>query len=38
MHKYHLVGWDKVCSPIQFGGLGVRHLILFNRAILEKWL
>ena len=38
MHKYHLVGWDKVCSPMQFGGLGVRQLIPFNHALLRKWL
>ena len=31
------MGWDKVCSLIRFGGLGVRHLIPFNRALLEKW-
>ena len=37
-HKYHLVGQDKVCSSIQSGGLGVRHLIPFNRALLGKWL
>ena len=38
VHKHHLVGWDKVCSPLQFGGLGVRPLIPFNRALLGKWL
>jgi hypothetical protein len=37
-HKYHLVGWDKVCSPFQYGGLGVRHLIPFNHVLLGKWL
>jgi hypothetical protein len=36
--KLHLVAWDKVCSPIPQGGLGVRHLIPFNRALLGKWL
>jgi hypothetical protein len=33
VHWFHLVG----CSPIWCGGLGVRHLIPFNRALLEKW-
>jgi hypothetical protein len=32
------VAWDRVCSPIHQGGLGVRHLIPFNRALLGKWL
>ena len=36
--KLHPVAWDKVCSPIPQGGLGVRHLIPFNRALLGKWL
>uniref|UniRef100_A0A2N9FC99 Reverse transcriptase domain-containing protein n=1 Tax=Fagus sylvatica TaxID=28930 RepID=A0A2N9FC99_FAGSY len=36
--KLHLVAWERVCSPIQQGGLGVRHLIPFNRALLGKWL
>jgi hypothetical protein len=25
------------CSPVQYGGLGVRNL-LFNQALLGKWL
>jgi hypothetical protein len=36
--KYHLVSWDKVCSPISEGGLGIRNLRAFNRALLGKWL
>lgn len=36
--KHHLVGWDKVCTPIVNGGLGMRKLIFFNQALLRKWL
>ena len=36
--KYHLLSLSKVCSPVLEGGLGVRNLLLFNRALLEKWL
>ena len=36
--KYHLVGWDRVCQPIRCGGLGIKNLVLFNPAILDKWL
>uniref|UniRef100_A0A2N9GN59 Reverse transcriptase domain-containing protein n=1 Tax=Fagus sylvatica TaxID=28930 RepID=A0A2N9GN59_FAGSY len=36
--KHHLVGWDKVCTPKEKGGLGVRSLTLFNKALLGKWL
>ena len=28
--KHHLVGWDKVCTPIASGGLGIRKLTTFN--------
>jgi hypothetical protein len=36
--KFHLVNWRKVCSPIREGGLGIRNLRCFNRALLGKWL
>ncbi|KAG7991022.1 hypothetical protein I3843_02G054700 [Carya illinoinensis] len=36
--KIHLVGWDKVCSSIRWGGLGVRNVRVFNKALLGKWL
>ena len=28
----HLVGWDKVCAPMENGGLGVRKLTTFNKV------
>ena len=37
-HKFHLVAWDRICTPIQQGGLGVRKIIPFNLALLGKWL
>jgi hypothetical protein len=36
--KFHLVKWEKVCTPVKEGGLGIRNLLLFNRALLGKWL
>ena len=36
--KFHLVKWDTICNLIQCGGLGVRNLIMFNGALLGKWL
>jgi hypothetical protein len=36
--KLHLVEWDKVCSPLDEGGLGIRNIRRFNQALLEKWL
>jgi len=37
-HNLHLVNWKTVCSPIARGGLGVKKLILLNKALLGKWL
>lgn len=36
--KYHLVSSSKVCYPISEGGLGIRNLRIFNKALLGKWL
>ena len=36
--KTHLLGWKKVCMPKANGGLGIRKLTTFNKALLEKWL
>ena len=32
--KFHLVNWKMICAPIQQGGLGIRDVVLFNRAFL----
>ena len=34
--KTHLVGWDKVCAPLENGGLGIRKLTTLNKALLGK--
>ena len=36
--KYPLVAWEKVCLPLEMGGLGIRSVVPFNQALLEKWL
>ena len=36
--KFHLVKWAIVCTPLSFGGLGIRNLRIFNEALLAKWL
>ena len=35
--KFHLVEWDKVCSPIEEDGLGIQNMRRFNQAQLGKW-
>ena len=36
--KDHLVRWDLVCRPKEFGGLGFGKISLRNQALLGKWL
>ena len=36
--KLHLVNWKKACLPLQSGGLGIRNMAIFNKALLGKWL
>ena len=36
--KFHLVKWATVCSPIASGGVGIRKVRLFNKALLGNWL
>jgi hypothetical protein len=36
--KFHLVNWNRICTPLQSSGLGVHNFIQFNRALLLKWL
>ena len=35
--KIHLINWDSVCQSKEKGGLGIRNLSNFNRALLGKW-
>ena len=37
-HKFHLVNCHQVCTPIYDGGLGIRDVAIFNKALLGKWL
>jgi hypothetical protein len=37
-HKFHLVNWHQVCTPLSGGGLGIRDVAIFNKALLGKWL
>ena len=36
--KIHLVRWAAVCKDKRYGGLGLRHMKDFNKALLGKWL
>ena len=33
----HFVRWNLVCLERKKGGLGVRNLVLMNKALLSKW-
>jgi endonuclease/exonuclease/phosphatase family metal-dependent hydrolase len=36
--KFHLVNWSQICTPLRAGGLAIRNLRSFNKALLGKWL
>jgi hypothetical protein len=36
--KMHLVNWDQVRHPLRAGGLGIRNILKFNKALSGKWL
>lgn len=36
--KCPLVAWDKVCSPVEEGSLGIKKIERFNQALLGKCL
>ncbi|KAG6698035.1 hypothetical protein I3843_08G001900 [Carya illinoinensis] len=36
--KFHLIKWNIVCTHLSCGGLGIRNLRTFNKALLGKWL
>ena len=35
--KTHLVNWATVCTPLHSGGLAIRSLRTFNKALFGKW-
>nr|CAN82389.1 hypothetical protein VITISV_042998 [Vitis vinifera] len=37
-NKPHLVSWKVICTAKKDGGLGIRNLAIFNKALLGKWL
>lgn len=36
--KFHLVRWETLTSPKRWGGIEVKDLKVFNKAIMDKWL
>ena len=35
--KFHLVNWEQICTPYPNGGLAIRYLRRFNKALFGKW-
>ncbi|KAL4204695.1 hypothetical protein AMTRI_Chr01g133270 [Amborella trichopoda] len=35
--KFHLLRWERVCTPKKEGGLWIRHVRFVNQALLCKW-
>ncbi|RVW56232.1 hypothetical protein CK203_092243 [Vitis vinifera] len=36
--KIHLVKWEVVCTDKNKGGLGLRKIVMLNKALLGKWI
>jgi hypothetical protein len=36
--EFHLVKWNKICTSLHSGGLGIHNFIQFNLTLLGKWL
>ena len=36
--KIHLINWGVVCTHKEKGGLGIRKIVLLNKALLGKWI
>jgi len=35
--KYHMIKWENVCLPKDFGGLGIINTWVMNESLLLKW-
>jgi hypothetical protein len=35
--KYHMMNWDNVYLPKEFGGLGITNTRFLNEALILKW-
>lgn len=36
--RYHMVKWEALCRPKDFGGLGVLNTQIMNECLLVKWI
>ena len=36
--KYHMMKWEAVCRPKEFGGLGIINTRILNECLLVKWI
>ena len=36
--KAHLIKWEAICEDKSKGRLGLRKLVLLNKALLGKWI
>jgi hypothetical protein len=36
--KYHMVDWPMVCTPKEFGGMGILNTRLMNLDLMLKWI